>query len=846
MKLLSLQLREWRSFQSCDLEFPDGLIGVRGPNGAGKTTIAEAIAWALFGKLRAGARVGDVARQGAEGPSSVDLTFRLGPTIYRVRRVVSGAATFWIGDSDDPESTQTRATNEAIVRELGIGYESFQRTVFARQKDVAALDPSATKQARTQHVERLLGLQRYRVAATSAKDRAKEVSQQLVGLREQAPDLKALQADLDLARAAAAAGDPAVAAAQKDFDDAVVADKVAGRAFDAERDRAARHGQLRQQHESAIHQRDEAQTDLATRLVAADHRETKRQRLEELKHEPVDVVAARDLHACWETLRVYHNELAALDESASIAFDEDAAQVQAARLADVRRDLDELGAAPLPDIGALADRVAALDGVACVASVEDADASLAAVTHRRDAARDRIAQLRARVETDEQHLKALDAQGADLPCPVCLRPFGDAFTDIRVEHERLLAATRGELDRLLAAGSSLATEWQQAQEVVAAARDAAAALARTTGVTDLGDAGEALVLARSAATAREASVIALRSERDALGIAVAADSEAERQTSQARAAHRAATVRLGQAAAALATDAYDDRAYRESADALSDAIAADEEIGRLDAALDATRGLPEEITMLQARLTTRTAAISELEDELADLAFDPEYLGPLESVGRLAETQVRLSSEALHEAKLQAQGSDQEVAGIESKVVDARQLHDTIDDRAREHREYETAANILADFRKAQSTRAWPNLEQGASGLLSDTTDGRYADVRMSSDFKLEIVDRGERFGLERYSGGEQDLANLCLRLAIADWVARERDTELGFVILDEVFGSQDEDRRQRLLVALRSLESRFGQLLIITHMPEIADLCDHQLVVTLKEPGLSVAEVIG
>lgn len=114
----------------------------------------------------------------------------------------------------------------------------------------------------------------------------------------------------------------------------------------------------------------------------------------------------------------------------------------------------------------------------------------------------------------------------------------------------------------------------------------------------------------------------------------------------------------------------------------------------------------------------------------------------------------------------------------------------------------------------------------------------------MSTDYKLEVIDRGERFGLERYSGGEQDLANLCLRLAIADWVGRERDTELGFVVLDEVFGSQDEDRRQRLLDALRSLGARFHQLILITHVPDIADLCDHQLAVTLAEPGRSVAEI--
>src|SRR5687767_233099 len=77
MKLVSLSLRQWRTFDRCDLEFPDGLIGIRGQNGAGKTTLAEAIGWALFGKIRPGAKVTGLRRQGAPRgePSMVELVF---------------------------------------------------------------------------------------------------------------------------------------------------------------------------------------------------------------------------------------------------------------------------------------------------------------------------------------------------------------------------------------------------------------------------------------------------------------------------------------------------------------------------------------------------------------------------------------------------------------------------------------------------------------------------------------------------------------------------------------------------------------------------------------------------
>src|ERR1700742_550730 len=117
MRLGTLSLREWRVFDELDLDFSDGLTGIRGQNGAGKTTLAEAIGWALFGKLRGRAKVSDLRRQGAPAGarSSVTLAFRLGDVRYRVERVVNGSARFWIGDGAEPETAQTRATNLRIA-----------------------------------------------------------------------------------------------------------------------------------------------------------------------------------------------------------------------------------------------------------------------------------------------------------------------------------------------------------------------------------------------------------------------------------------------------------------------------------------------------------------------------------------------------------------------------------------------------------------------------------------------------------------------------------------------------------------------------------------------------------
>jgi len=845
VKLLSLSLREFRSFERCDLEFPDGLIGVRGPNGAGKSTLAEAITWALFGQLRPGSKVGDARRQGAEGPASVEMTFRLGPTVYRIHRVVGGRAALWIGDADEPETTQTRATNVAVARELGIGWDSFQRTVFARQKDVAALDPGATKAARTAHVERLLGLKRYREAATASKARAKTLADQLAGMREEAPDLLALRGQLQLALDIAASGSPAVIEAEELLHAARTREGAAQTAVADEQERASRAGRLSDQLTGLRNTLKETVDDLTARQLRSETCRGQQERLDGLLRDAPDLASARHLRTRWEALLACKLELDQLPPSAADLFDSDGAVRAAARLAAAREEYEAVSTAPAPELDSLSRRIEVLEACAGLPAEPEAVASEQLVATEREAARVKRGTLTNRIEAVVAHLAALEANGAEEPCPVCLRPYGEEFGSIRTEHERRITVAQNELDALEQLCAELDGKHTAAVELADRTKAAVAALARTAGPDTLGEARAAHEAAASVVATRATTLETLHAERDELERQVTEDTSLERAAAEARAARSAAEARFAAAAAALGVARFDSDALAAAVAAATAAEAIDGERRELQAALTANEHLAGEIAKLELRRDTRTGEIEQLTAELGELALVPGRLESLKQARDEANEALSKALETLHEAKLVAQGSDQAVAEMRARVGDAEEIHAKIAEREREHREQSAATALLSDFRAAQSARAWPNLEQGASVLLSDTTDGRYADVRMSDDYKLEVVDRGERFGLERYSGGEQDLANLCLRLAIADWVAREHDTELGFVVLDEVFGSQDEDRRQRLLEALRSLSNRFNQLLVITHMPEIADLCDHQLVVTLVEPGRSSADLV-
>jgi DNA repair exonuclease SbcCD ATPase subunit len=59
----------------------------------------------------------------------------------------------------------------------------------------------------------------------------------------------------------------------------------------------------------------------------------------------------------------------------------------------------------------------------------------------------------------------------------------------------------------------------------------------------------------------------------------------------------------------------------------------------------------------------------------------------------------------------------------------------------------------------------------------------------------------------------------------------------VGLLVLDEVFGPLDEERKTRMLLALERLRGRFRQILVVTHSMEIKEQLPNAIEV-LKKPG--------
>jgi exonuclease SbcC len=146
----------------------------------------------------------------------------------------------------------------------------------------------------------------------------------------------------------------------------------------------------------------------------------------------------------------------------------------------------------------------------------------------------------------------------------------------------------------------------------------------------------------------------------------------------------------------------------------------------------------------------------------------------------------------------------------------------------------------MKDFKENVISRVVPSLSATASDLLSQLTDGKYGGMRLDEEYEMFLYDQGEEHPLERFSGGESDLANLCLRLAISRMIMERSGSQMNFLVLDEIFGSQDQARKRNILETLGQLQKQFRQILLITHIEDVKDSVSAVLKVTENEDGSS------
>ena len=235
-----------------------------------------------------------------------------------------------------------------------------------------------------------------------------------------------------------------------------------------------------------------------------------------------------------------------------------------------------------------------------------------------------------------------------------------------------------------------------------------------------------------------------------------------------------------------------------------------------------------------------------LREEISALAFDEEAYGT--NRRRVSEAEklregLRAEKETLDEELRRARSRVENLEGEIGRYDEQRGL---ADEKAGAAAKLGEMDRLLARFYKELTARVRPRLEREAGELLKVLTDGRYERMEFDENYGVRLFDGlSEAYEISRFSGGESDVVSLCARVALSKMVAAKGSESLGFIVLDEVFGALDADRRRNVLLALDRLKKTFGQIFVISHVGDVQEsaLLDELWVVEEDEAGKSTVQ---
>ncbi|MBE6962196.1 MAG: SMC family ATPase [Ruminococcaceae bacterium] len=256
-----------------------------------------------------------------------------------------------------------------------------------------------------------------------------------------------------------------------------------------------------------------------------------------------------------------------------------------------------------------------------------------------------------------------------------------------------------------------------------------------------------------------------------------------------------------------------------------------EELAAIRAAMEQLRG------QLAEESDADTAALSAQKEELT-----------AQKASRAAEAKsihVRISANAA--AKKQITLKAKELAELEERCTWMKALSDTANGALSGKDKIMLETYIQTTYFDCILERANLRLRKMSGGQY-DLERRQEADNKKSqSGLDLDIIDHinTTRRSVNTLSGGEAFLASLALALGLSDEVQMSAGIRLDTLFVDEGFGSLDSEALSKAYLTLAGLTEGNCLVGIISHVAELKEKIDRQIVVKKDRSGGSRAEIV-
>ena len=818
------------------------LACLSGENGAGKSALLEAITWVLWGKARGHSIDDELISKGATD-MEVDFQFVLNGDAYRVIRKrtqkgKSGSTMLDIQVSDDAESDSWRNLSGATLREsqkqiddlLKINYNTFINSAFimqGRADEFTIKTPAERKQV----LADILGLEQYDRLEGEAKEEARRCAANASALKSKIEHI-----DLELAPRSQYAhrlGEVEDELAQKQSDLVGHRGELAG---------------IQSHEQSLVHKRDRL-LEITKRIQHCEHSmdamKTRIVRNDEQRKSLEQLVARRaEIEAGWadlqlqqkddEHLNAMRNNLDALDKE-RIRLDGELSNELIRLDSQRKRHVDTIHqyTQNLAGRGIVEQHLAeVLDKMSRLTLVQQQqektrnekdtlDVKLRTVTGERNSLEKEGKLLRQKLDL----LLEAHTQGGDhVGCPLCGTGLTeDALRRVRQSYEADIDLKRrafrdkdNELEAIrqgiIAADKRFARE-QEELRPLEMHRKREAELKHKQQTLDQDE--QSLVQEESAL-----ELVKTRLADGDYGHETRKQLEAVRadisNLSYDQEAHTIVKHRL----ADLRTAGYDSQ-YHSLQSAARDLPAVQQSIDEDNVTLANLRAEQETDRADELVLTPQVAEFEEVQarrlaKQRETEALDAEVTGLLGERGQLKSKLDRCET---------LQGERDAHSASYSTATEERGIYDEL-----------TMAFGKKGIQAMIIESAIPDIEEETNNILHKMTDGRMSvQFQTQRDAKtgkgnvietldIDIADEVGTRAYEMYSGGEAFRVNFAVRIALSKLLARRAGTQLQSLVIDEGFGSQDGQGREKLVGAIHSIQDDFAKILVITHIEELKD----------------------
>jgi len=793
-------LKNFKRFRDEEIRFKDGITGIVGNNGTGKSSIVEAILFALYGVQATGISADYIVSSFASSKENceVRLEFRIGGDSYTVIRsfkkgkAVQHDARFYRGTSLRAAGVSQVETE--VRRTLGMGPVDFRNTIYAAQKDLLTLLEN-TPGKRKEWFLKALGIDFLKTA--SEKLLKERIDKKENELRTKEGELGGLEGrqdpeELNTLRSSVVTFQAAIGEMYKQRECHLRKKSEVSAKLALFSEKKTQYTRLVEQQKSLVNetlglerQRDQVKAQFSTlaglelEYVQLEQRvsllDEKRKQLESVRKQKAE---SDQLKAELRFLETDSANFKAIVDNTRVkiaVFDEDAK-----RLASLRngiRSLMQIG----PDIP---------------------DSDLEKVITQWEAVLiHTVGTLSARVANIETRKKKLNADwntiknaGTDGVCPLCRQTLGKHYASIDDE---------------------FTTRLEQIEQEELQVREEQARIA----------------VEKNRIADQKPALHEIRSISDKLKAREATETDLQERVAQLEAKE----IALRTLIARITSHGYDESAFAKAEKDVKDLEQVHLRYVDLGKKIAQGAVLRQQVTELETKVADKQKELEVLKTAINLAAFDPgigitldQALAGAESAIRNAETELARTSERLTYANEKIARHEKEMAAIEGLRQQVATLKEEIN-------LLRLTRTVIGDYVIYLMQVVRSRIEGEVSRIISEITSGRYEQVLLDEDFNLLVRDIDNDYGIDRFSGGEQDDIAVALRIALSRYLAELHQVhESTLLIFDEIFGSQDEERRTKLLTALRTQESRFPQILLISHISEMQGEFTNTLVVEM------------